>query len=157
MRLIHHRRALALIAGSVLFAMAGLNAAAVEPQADPVNPNKDNVLVAEPSSTAATLTRGASSVTVSRTAGLTRQMVSVSWTGMTPSSATGGGYPALPVIVMQCRGTNPAREDCWMGSINPYGDALGNIQQGSVRPALYPQTDPADWWTGPVSPRPCGS
>ena len=149
MRLTRRRRALALIAGTFVFAMSAVNAAAFEPKADPApDPNKDNVLVAEPANTGATLSRGASSVTVSRTAGLTRQMLSVSWTGMTPSPSLG---PTYSVVIMQCRGANPAREDCWMGSIDANGNALGSNAQGSVRPTLYPQTETAQWWTSPPS------
>jgi hypothetical protein len=72
---------------------------------------QDAPVVAEPSAASTTLTRGASTVTVSRTADLTRQMLTVSWTGMTPSTTP--GFTAWPVMVMQCRGTNPSREDCW--------------------------------------------
>jgi hypothetical protein len=98
---------------AALLALPGSFAAAA-PQADPVVP-QDSPLVAEPSGAPTTLTRASSSVTVSRTADLTRQMVTVSWTGMKPSTTAASGIDQnlWPVMVMQCRGTNPSREDCW--------------------------------------------
>lgn len=118
MRLIRSRRSgPALLAAGLSFALSGVFAAAA-PQPDPPVP-QDAALIAEPSAAPTTLTRGSSTVTVSRTADVTRQMVTVSWTGMKPSEGsfipTDVGNTRWPVMVMQCRGTNPSREDCWTG------------------------------------------
>jgi len=71
-------------------------------------------------------------VTVSQTQNLVDQVVHVSWTGFTPS--TGGSYVvvgaapgwnsvAYPVVVYECRGTNPKITDCY-GS-DHYGQSAG--------------------------------
>ncbi|MYV98805.1 hypothetical protein [Streptomyces sp. SID3343] len=46
-------------------------------------------------------------VTVSQTEGLVNQRVLVKWTGFTVAAGTSS------VIVMQCKGANPAPRDCW--------------------------------------------
>jgi hypothetical protein len=136
------RRGAALLAVAVLFALSasyasavvppdhGLPAAAVEEE----KPPPDAVVTADPSNSPVTLSRGASTVTVSRTAGLTRQMMNVSWTGMTPSEQNSSTGDKFAVAVMQCRGYNPDRSDCWMA--NPVtGNHLGNFVGSSYLPA----------------------
>lgn len=75
----------------------------------------------------ATQTTGAKgSVTVSQTQNLVDQMVHVSWTGFTPSThgsfvvfgnSNGGNWNAVgyPVVVYECRGTDPKITDCYGG------------------------------------------
>jgi hypothetical protein len=106
-----------------------------DPDPDPV----DEPVFADPATTKATLTRGDSTVSVSRTGSLTRQMLNVSWTGMTPSEAS-----AFPVAVMQCRGDNPAREDCWMS------DSIGNFA-GYYRGSSYRPVETSKWAAFPGS------
>ncbi|GAB3839578.1 hypothetical protein GCM10028799_81880 [Kribbella italica] len=93
----------------------------------------DEPVFGEPSSSKVTLSRGNSTVSVSRTGGLTRQMLNVSWTGMTPSEAN-----SFPVAVMQCRGSNPKREDCWMS------DQLGYFV-GYYRGSSYLPVETSKW------------
>lgn len=88
----------------------------------------DQAVYAEPSSTTTTLSRGTSKVTLSRSAALTREMLTVSWEGMTPSTLASGKV-VYPVVVMQCRGTDPDRHDCW-----DYDNTL-------VRPTHYAPAD----------------
>ncbi|HZX09244.1 hypothetical protein [Kribbella sp.] len=136
MRLIH-RRGAALLAVTVLFALSGSYATAAVPYQRLQNvaaDQPDSPVVADPSATPVTLSRDSKTVTVSRTADLTRQMLNVSWTGMAPS--TEKGSPAeheLPVTVMQCRGYNPDRSDCWMAS-TVAGNSLGPILGSSFVP-----------------------
>lgn len=92
--------------------------------------------MAEPSSAAVTLTRGNSTVTVSRTGGLTRQSLNVSWTGMTPSTTT--SPTNFPLAVMQCRGFAPTREDCWMST------EIGNWP-GAYRGSSYAPKETSKW------------
>lgn len=101
---------------------------------DPPPPPTDSAVAADPSSTPVKLTRGTSSVTVSRTAGLTRQAVDVSWTGMQPTVGPPSGRQNS-VLVMQCRGTNPDRSDCWI------------LDTQGVTPNFYQPAEPTDWWT----------
>jgi ABC-type phosphate transport system substrate-binding protein len=66
----------------------------------------------------------ASTVTVNQTSNLVNQMVQVSWTGFTPSSTPLYDPAATdyPVMVTECRGTNPASlTDC-------YGANNGGVQ-----------------------------
>jgi hypothetical protein len=105
----------------------------VDPPVDPPPPT-DQAAFADPSATPVKLTRGGSSVTVSRTAGLTRQAVQVSWTGMQPSSLQ-VLPPTNPVLVMQCRGTNPDRSDCWI------------LDSQGVNANFYQPNETTDWWT----------
>jgi hypothetical protein len=121
---------------------AGLgSASAMEPPNPAPGPvilaEQESALFAEPSSAATTLSRDGSTVTVSRTAALTRQMLTISWTGMTPSNAILDNVEN-PVMVMQCRGTNPDRSDCW--DVNSPG-VIG------VRPNWYLPAETSDWWT----------
>ncbi|MFD7154339.1 hypothetical protein ACFV9C_07065 [Kribbella sp. NPDC059898] len=121
MRLIH-RRSAALFVVAFLFALSAPAALAAVPERpvaatadEPVIP--DTPVFAEPAAQPVTLTKGSSSVTVSRTADLSRQMLTVSWTGMTPSTGdTNQTSFGFPVVVMQCRGNDPDRSDCWMAS-----------------------------------------
>ncbi|WP_427896324.1 hypothetical protein ACQHIV_20555 [Kribbella sp. GL6] len=134
------RRVTALVAAAFLFALSGSFAAAA-PQDETVP--QDNPVVAEPSVSATTLTRGSSTVTVSRTANLTRQMVTVSWTGMQPSEGSTGVSDIVnlrnAVMVMQCRGTNPSREDCWVAS-QTTGDPFSAFWGDHYLPA-----EPSQW------------
>ena len=88
-----------------------------------------------PVSDPATQTTGAKgSVTVFQTRNLVDQMVHVSWTGFTPSThgsfvvfgnSNGGNWNAVgyPVVVYECRGTDPKITDCYGGSTTdrPHG------------------------------------
>jgi PBP superfamily domain len=74
-----------------------------------------------------------STVTVSQTRNLVNQMVQVSWTGFTPSSQPtyDSGQTIYPVMIAECRGTNPTTPaDCYDASnggiaptFNQYGPA----------------------------------
>ncbi|WP_133802194.1 hypothetical protein [Kribbella caucasensis] len=77
---------------------------------------------------------------MSRTADLTRQMLNVSWTGMTPSNTDA---TKLLVAVMQCRGYNPDRSDCWMAA--PIGGSALTFVGSSYLPpedSQWKQTRP---------------
>lgn len=146
MRLVHRRRRLgvALFAGAVLLAGYGTQAAAVvpdDPDTEPVI--TDTALFADPSSAPTTLVRGSSSVTVSKTADLARQSVKVSWSGMTPSDGDAG----YPVVIMQCRGLDPDREDCWSAFFTDQGDPLG--VSSSYTPDQYLPVETAPWVNSP--------
>ena len=141
MRLIRRRRSrvFALLLVAIMVALSGSPALAARPFEDTPPPAPvDSPVVAAPASTKVTLTRGNSTVSVSQTAGLTRQMLNVSWTGMTPSQAL-----AFPVAVMQCRGDNPKREDCWMSDSN--GNWTGLYRASSYAPK---ETSPWQLWPG---------
>ncbi|MEV6417257.1 hypothetical protein [Kribbella sp. NPDC051718] len=150
MRLIRRRRSrgAALVLVAIMVALSGSSALAAPPREtgtravvaadDPETPPApvDEAVVADPSSTKVTLTRGNTTVSVSRTGGLTRQMLNVSWTGMTPSITT---LPTtFPVAVMQCRGFAPKREDCWMSDQN------GNWP-GLYRASSYAPKETSPW------------
>jgi hypothetical protein len=56
------------------------------------------------------------SFTVSQTSGLVYQSVHLSWTGGFPRTSLDGGDVSNPlnaIVFMQCRGTNPTRDDCY--------------------------------------------
>jgi hypothetical protein len=144
-RLIRNRRRLgfALFAAAIGLAVSGPHAAAVVPS-EPEPVVTDTALFAEPSNTATTLTRGGSSVTVSKTAALTRESLTVSWSGMTPSQSAQGGAINYPVVVMQCRGYNPSREDCWNGRFYDNGDPGGG-PSGIFRPDIYLPAETSSW------------
>ncbi len=137
-----------MIAGAFVLALLSVapiyevpTAVAAEPPPDPT----DQALFAEPSANPVTLQRGGVSVTASRTENLTRQMIAVSWTGLDYSST----FSQNAVAVMQCRGLNPSREDCWVGSLNDEGDALGS-QALSAKANYYAPVEPTapnDWHT----------
>lgn len=153
----NRRRGPALLAVAIMFALSGTYAvaapppdhgsssvtAAVEPEPGSVVP--DTALIAEPSNSPTTLSRGSSSVTVSKTADLTRQALDVSWTGMTPMEAI-GGEPAFPVVVMQCRGSNPSREDCWMAK------PIGGFHSGPFVGSSYLPVETSQWLAYRVLP-----
>jgi hypothetical protein len=123
---VRRSKALLLLVVAILIALSGSPALAARSSDDP----KDEPVVANPSTTKVTLTRGNSTVSVSQTSGLTRQMLNVSWTGMTPSVAS---VPTtFPIAVMQCRGYNPKREDCWMS--DPLGYFVGAYRGSSYAP-----------------------
>ena len=137
------RRGVAAMVAFVTLAFAGSfaglgSASASVPGDDSTGPVAlgvaDEALYAEPSATATTLSRGASKVTVSRTADLTRQMLSVSWSGMEPSGFYSGAR-IRQVVVMQCRGTNPDRSDCWRQNA------------AAVKPTFYQPAEPTQWFT----------
>ncbi|MFF1817974.1 hypothetical protein ACFVWG_11810 [Kribbella sp. NPDC058245] len=144
-------RKLTLIAGAFVLAVLSVApgtavawqppaAVAANPPPDPT----DQALVAEPSTNPVTLQRGGVSVTASKTGNLTRQMISVSWTGLDPSS----DFTKNAVAIMQCRGLNPTREDCWIGNVSADGDALGSI--GMVAKSnFYAPVEPSDWYSTP--------
>jgi hypothetical protein len=103
----------------------------------------DQALFAPPSNLPSTLTRDHSRVTLSQSAGLTRQLMSVNWNGMQPSTSDGSGSGSN-VMVMQCRGWNPSREDCWMGDTTLAGDALGG-HSGFANSGFFAPADPSAW------------
>jgi hypothetical protein len=83
----------------------------------------------------------ASTVTVSQTANLTNQMVVVSWTGFTPSNPTtqyDNTATDYPVMVAECKGTNPTSpSQCYDatngGSPASFGaDGPGNTAYGTT-------------------------
>jgi hypothetical protein len=84
----------------------------------------------------------ASAVTVSQTTNLVNQMLHVSWTDLTPGSSlvydTANVY--YPVMVTECKGTNPASPaDC-------YGTEDGGV---NTTGAAFGPTNDADASTGP--------
>jgi hypothetical protein len=103
----------------------------------------DQAVFAPPSNLPSTLTRGRGRVTLSQSAGLTRQLMSVSWSGMHPSTSDGSGSGSN-VMVMQCRGWNPSREDCWMGDTTLAGDALGG-HSGFANSGFFAPADSSPW------------
>ncbi|WP_405056585.1 hypothetical protein OG474_28075 [Kribbella sp. NBC_01505] len=134
-------RKLTLIAGAFVLALLPVapgTAVAADPPPDPT----DQAMFAEPSANPVTLQRGGVSVTASRTGNLTRQAISVSWTGLDYSSS----FTQNTVAVMQCRGLNPTREDCWFGSFSDEGDPLGS-QAMSAKANYYAPVETSDWYT----------
>jgi ABC-type phosphate transport system substrate-binding protein len=91
----------------------------------------------------------ASTVTVSQTTQLVNQMVQVSWTNFTPSSATvyGPSDVAYPVMVTECRGTDPSSPaDCYgaeNGGVTPTAGPFGpmNDAYATTGPNGRGQTD----------------
>ncbi|MGZ0147913.1 hypothetical protein ACXJJ3_12655 [Kribbella sp. WER1] len=152
MRLIH-RRSAALFAVAFLFALSAPSALAAVPDRpvtvtadEPVIP--DTPVFADPSANPVTLSQGSSTVTVSRTADLARQNLTVSWTGMTPSQGdTNQTAFQFPVVVMQCRGADPDRSDCWMAS------PIGGNQLSSLLGNAYLPPETSQWRvTNPAAP-----
>ena len=86
--------------------------------------------------------RAASTVTVSQATNMVNQMVQVSWTGFTPSSQPtyDNALADYPVMVAQCRGTNPANPnqcfDATNGGVPPSFGANGPSN------TAYSTTDP---------------
>ena len=92
-------------------------------------------------------------ITVSQTQNLVDQMIHVSWTGFTPS--TGGSFVVVgqspgwqgvnyPVVVYECRGTNPKITDCY-GSYH-YGQKAGSDNgDGFLQPADQPGLQAPDF------------
>ncbi|TDD59987.1 hypothetical protein E1263_12880 [Kribbella antibiotica] len=151
-------RKLTLLAGAFVLALLAIapvtavarnvderDAAAVSPQPT------DTALFADPSQSPVTLSRGGGDVTVSRTDDLSRQAITVSWKGLDPSATDPGAGVTKPVLVMQCRGANPSREDCWMGSLNANGDASG-LSKLQARATHYAPTETSEWWQNPANP-----
>ncbi|GAA1720577.1 hypothetical protein GCM10009745_82070 [Kribbella yunnanensis] len=134
---------LTMIAGACLLALLSVvPGPAVAADDDPPPDPTDAAMVAEPSANPVTLQRDGVSVTASKTGNLTRQMVSVSWKGL-DRSPTNFIYP---VVVMQCRGTNPSREDCWMGSVADNGDAQGTNKL-QAKATYYAPVETSDWYS----------
>src|SRR5262249_11558795 len=93
----------------------------------------------------------ASTVTVSQTTQLTDQMVHVSWTHFTPSTSViyNNENVAYPVMVTECKGTDPSSPaDCYgaenggvpstSGSFGPMNDAYATTAPNRTPPAAIP-------------------
>ena len=77
----------------------------------------------------------ASTVTVSQVKGLVNQMVQVSWTGFTPSSklAYENTQTDYPVMLAECKGTNPkSPDDCYDATNGGEPAAFGKYGPGNT-------------------------
>lgn len=153
MRLLRiRRRAVTVGALGVVVLVFGSIAGPGPAAADPTPPPEitDAAVFADPSSTDVTLTRGSSSVTLSRTANLTRQRITVSWSGMTPTQNDPTQNARNPLMIMQCRGDNPSREDCWAGGFQTGDDPGGGALKTQLASAYLP-AETSTWWTSAPS------
>ncbi len=82
-----------------------------------------------------------STVTVSQTNGLVNQMVTVSWTGFTPSANPpyNADTTDYPVMVAQCSGTDPTPNQCFGATHNGVDETSGPDGPDN---AAYAVTDP---------------
>lgn len=91
-------------------------------------------------------------VTVEQTRNLINQVVTLSWTGGTPTAPGGGQYAVDYLQVMQCWGDDPAgptREQCQYGGLD--GDQRGGAFVASRQLRYSAVTDPAETATVDVA------